>query len=386
MLSVSAWARMPSRCTNGSTASVLRWIAPRFTVNFPTLPSTTSSLGPKLRIGVRFVSKAVQFDSYGGIGVLEVRDVPRPVPGAGEVLVQVRAAGINPSEGVIRSGALHHLFPATFPSGQGSDLAGLVAELGPDVTSFTVGDEVIGFSMRRSSQAEYVIVPANQLTSRPSKVPWEVAGSPFVAGVTAYAAVRAVQLAPGDTVVIAGAAGGVGSIAVQLARRAGATVLGIAGPSNDVWLADHGAVPVNYGDDLPARLRAATQSGHIDALLDFFGGGYVAMAVEQLRLSPDRVDTIADFDAVKRFGVQSAGGADAATAAVVAELADLVARGELEVPIAGVFALDDVRDAYRELELRHTHGKLVLRPRTTEAPPGRCRPALLYVTLACRAT
>jgi NADPH:quinone reductase-like Zn-dependent oxidoreductase len=308
------------------------------------------------------MSKAVQFDSYGGIDVLEVRDVPRPVPAAGEVLVKVKAAGINPSEAVIRSGALHHLFPATFPSGQGSDLAGVVDELGPGVTGVAVGDEVIGFSMRRSSHAEFVTVPANQLTPRPSKVPWEVAGSLFVAGVTAYAAVRAVHLAPGDTVVVAGAAGGVGSIAVQLARRAGATVLGVAGPSNDVWLSQRGAIPVNYGDNLPARLRAATLSGHIDALLDFFGGGYVAMAIEDLRLPPDRVDTIADFEAVKRFGVQSKGGADAATAAVLAELADLVARGELEVPIAGVFALDDVREAFRQVELRHTRGKLVLRP------------------------
>jgi NADPH:quinone reductase-like Zn-dependent oxidoreductase len=163
-------------------------------------------------------------------------------------------------------------------------------------------------------------------------------------------------------VVIAGAAGGVGSIAVQLARRAGATVLGIAGPSNDVWLADHGAVAVNYGDNLPARLRAAAKSGHIDALLDFFGGGYVAMAIEDLGLPREKVDAIADFDAVNRFGVQSKGGADAATAAVLAELADFIARGELEVPIAGVFALDDVRDAFRQVELRHTRGKLVLRP------------------------
>jgi NADPH:quinone reductase-like Zn-dependent oxidoreductase len=100
--------------------------------------------------------KALQFDLYGGIDVLVVRDVPRPVPGADEVLVEVRAAGINPSESVIRSGALHHLWPATFPSGQGSDLAGVVAELGPGVRDFVVGDEVIGFSMRRSSHAEYV--------------------------------------------------------------------------------------------------------------------------------------------------------------------------------------------------------------------------------------
>jgi NADPH:quinone reductase-like Zn-dependent oxidoreductase len=340
----------------------LRWIAPRYAANFAMLLSKTSNLGPRKRIGVRYMSKAVQFDLYGGIDVLQVRDVPRPVPGAGEVLVQVRAAGINPSEGVIRSGALHHLFPATFPSGQGSDFAGVVTELGSGVSGFTVGDEVIGFSMRRSSQAEYVSVPANQLTPKPSKVPWEVAGSLFVAGVTAYAAVRAARLVPGDTVVIAGAAGGVGSIAVQLARRGGAAVLGIAGPSNDAWLSDHGAIPVNYGDNLPARLRAAAKSGHIDALLDFFGGGYVAMAIEELKLLPGKIDTIADFEAVKRFGVQSKGGADAATADVLAELADLIARGELEVPIAGLFALDDVREAFRQLELRHTRGKLVLRP------------------------
>jgi NADPH:quinone reductase-like Zn-dependent oxidoreductase len=308
------------------------------------------------------MGKAVQFDAYGGVDVLEVRDVPRPIPGAGEVLVEVRAAGINISEAAIRAGAVRDMFPATFPSGQGSDLAGVVAELGSGVSDFAVGDEVIGFSNERSSHAEHVTVPATQLTPKPAAVPWEVAGSLYVAGVTAYAAVRAMRLVPGDTVAIAGAAGGVGSIAVQLARRTGATVLAIAGPSNDAWLADHGAVPVNYGDDLPARLRAAAPSGHIEALLDFFGGGYVAMAVEDLGIRPDRVNTIADFDAVKRFGVQSAGGADAATAAVVAELADLVARGELEVPIAGVFALDDVRDAYRELEKRHTRGKLVLRP------------------------
>jgi len=308
------------------------------------------------------MSKAVQFDSYGGIDVLQLRDVPRPVPAAGEVLVEVKAAGINPSEAVIRSGALHHMFPATFPSGQGSDLAGVVAELGAGASGFAVGDEVIGFSMKRSSQAEYVSVPANQLTPRPPAVSWEIAGSLFVAGVTANAAVRAVQIAPGNTVAISGAAGGVGSIAVQLARRAGATVLGIAGPSNDDWLTDHGAIPVNYGGNLPARLRVAAKPGHIDALLDFFGGGYVAMAIEELGLPPEKVNAIADFEAVKRFGVQSKGGADAATAAVLAELAGLIAQGDLEVPIAGVFALDDVRNAFRQLELRHTRGKLVLRP------------------------
>jgi NADPH:quinone reductase-like Zn-dependent oxidoreductase len=306
--------------------------------------------------------KAVQIDAYGGVEVLEVRDVPMPAPGPGEVVVQVKAAGIVVSESAIRTGAVKNIFPLTFPSGQGSDLAGVITELGSGVSEFAVGDEVIGFSSRRSSQAEYVAVLAEQLTSKPAAVAWEVAGSLYVAGVTAYAAVRSVRLAPGDTVAVAGAAGGVGSIAVQLAKRSGVTVLGIAGPSNDAWLSNHGVIPVNHGDNLAERLRAAAPSGHVDALLDFFGGGYVAMAVQELAIPPDRIDTIADFGAAAQFGVQTVGGADASSAAVVAELAGLVASGELEVPVAGVFALADVRDAYRELEQRHTHGKLVLRP------------------------
>jgi NADPH:quinone reductase-like Zn-dependent oxidoreductase len=306
--------------------------------------------------------KAVQINSYGDIDVLEVREVPRPTPGSGEVLVQVKAAGIVVSEAVLRTGAVQHIFPLTFPSGQGSDFAGLVAELGSGVSEFDVGDEVIGFSSRRSSHAEYVVVPSDQLTPKPSAMSWDVAGSLYVAGVTAYAAVRSVHLTPEDTVAVAGAAGGVGSIAIQLAKRTRATVLGIAGAANDTWLSKHGVIPVNYGDDLPQRLRNAAPSGRIDALLDFFGGGYVAMAVQDLGIATDRIDTIADFPAVEQFGVQSVGGADASSAAVVAELADLIVGGELEVPIAGAFPLDRVQDAYRELEQRHTHGKLVLRP------------------------
>lgn len=308
------------------------------------------------------MSRAVQFDEYGGVGVLQVRDVPRPVPANGEVLVQVKAAGINPGEAMIRRGALHDRWPATFPSGQGSDLAGVIAEVGSGVTGVGVGDEVIGFSERRSSQAEYVAVAADQVTAKPAAVSWEVAGSLFVAGTTAYAAVRAVRLQPGDTVAIAGAAGGVGTIAVQLAVRAGATVLGIAGPANDEWLTAHGVIPVNYGDGLADRLQAAAPSGRVDAFLDFFGGGYVQLAVEELGVDPDRVDTIIDFLAIEQFGVQGAGNADASDIAVVAELAGLVADGKLEVPIAQVFALDDVQAAYTELEKRHTRGKLVLRP------------------------
>lgn len=308
------------------------------------------------------MTKAVQFDQYGDIDVLEVRDIPRPVPAPGEVLVAVQAAGINPGEAMIRKGLLHDRWPATFPSGQGSDLAGVIVESGPGVAEFAIGDEVLGFSLRRSSHAEHVAVPVDQLAAKPDAVPWEVAGSLYVAGSTAYAAAQSVHLTAQDTVAIAGAAGGVGAIAVQLARRTGATVLGIAGPSNDHWLAEHGVIPVNYGDGLADRLRAASPTGRVDALLDFFGGGYVALAVDELGVAPQRVDTIIDFSAIEQYGVLGVGSAEATSAAVIAELAQLVADGELEVPIAAVFPLDEVRAAYRQLEERHTRGKLVLRP------------------------
>src|SRR5450432_4123185 len=138
------------------------------------------------------MSKAVQFDDYGGIEVLEVRDVARPEPAADQVLVEVRAAGINIGEAKIREGLVREIFPASFPSGEGSDLAGVVAEIGANVKSVAVGDEVIGYTDNRASHAEYVLVEATNLTAKPPVVPWEVAGALFVAGVTGVATVRAV--------------------------------------------------------------------------------------------------------------------------------------------------------------------------------------------------
>ena len=303
--------------------------------------------------------KAVRFDQYGGVDVLKVVDVPQPAPGAGEVLVQVKAAGINPGEAKIRDGLLHARFPATFPSGQGSDLAGIVAETGAGVTGVSAGDEVIGWTDNRASQAEYVVVEEQHLTAKPAGVPWEAAGALFVAGATAYAAVRAVSPAEGDTVVVSGAAGGVGVLAVQLARRAGATVIGLASETHHSWLAGHGVIPVTYGDGVAGRIRQA--AGKVDAFIDTFGAGYVELALE-LGVEPSRIDTIANFGAVEKFGVKAEGNAAGASASVLAELAALIAAGQLEVPIAAAFPLDRVQDAYRELASGHTLGKIVLLP------------------------
>jgi NADPH:quinone reductase-like Zn-dependent oxidoreductase len=303
--------------------------------------------------------KAVQFDEYGDVDVLEVREVDDPLAGPGEVLVSVRAAGINPGEVGIRTGGLHGRWPASFPSGEGSDFAGVVTELGEGVSGFAPGDEVAGWSERRSSQAELVAVPTEQLTPKPASVPWEVAGSLHVASMAAYASVQAVAPQAGETVVVSAAAGGVGSFAAQLARRTGAKVIGLAGEANHDWLRSHDIVPVAYGEGQEERIRASC-SGHVDALIDTFGGGYVDLALG-LGVPLERINTIADFEAVERLGVSAKGTAEGSLEAF-AEILALIADGEIEAPIARTYPLDQVRDAYRQLEERHTRGKIVLLP------------------------
>jgi NADPH:quinone reductase-like Zn-dependent oxidoreductase len=304
--------------------------------------------------------RAVRFDNYGGLEVLKVVEVDRPSPGPGKVLVRVKAAGINPGEASIRKGMFADRWPATFPSGQGSDLAGIVEQVGPGVANVAVGDEVIGFTNDRASHADFVVVESGNLVPRPPNVSWEQAGALFVAGTTAYAAVRSVNLNAGDTVVVSGAAGGVGSIAVQLARNAGAKVIGLSSDANHKWLADHDVIPVTYGDGVEDRIRAAS-GAKVDAFIDTFGGGYVELALK-LGVAPNRIDTIIDFAAAAKYGVKTEGSFEAATADVLAKLAGLVAAGRLGIPIAKVYPLAQVRDAYRELEQRHTRGKIVLVP------------------------
>ncbi|GGL84721.1 NADP-dependent oxidoreductase [Nakamurella endophytica] len=303
--------------------------------------------------------RAVQRDGYGGVDVLEVREVPARTAGPGEVVVEVVAAGLNPGEAAIRAGVFADRWPSTFPEGQGSDLAGRVTAVGPGVVDVAVGDEVIGFTDERRSQADEVVLPAGNLTPRPAGVPWEVAGALFVAGTTAVAAVRAVAAQAGETAVVSGAAGGVGSLVVQLLAGAGVRVLGLAGPDHHDWLRAHGVEPVDYRGDVAASIRERTPDG-IDAFVDTFGGGYVDLAVE-LGVAPERIDTVADFAAAARHpGVRTDGNAAAATAEVLAEVAGLVADGRLEVPIAATYPLEQVRDAYTDLERRHTLGKIVL--------------------------
>jgi NADPH:quinone reductase-like Zn-dependent oxidoreductase len=270
--------------------------------------------------------QAARFDHHGDAGVLKVVEVPRPIAAPGRVVVDVVAAAINPGEAAIRNGLLRARFPATFPSGEGSDLAGVVAELGDGVNEVAVGDQVIGWSDERSSHAEAVSLPADQVVPKPSSVPWEAAASLYVARTTAWTTVKPVGLKRGEVVAVSGAAGGEGSITIQLARNLGATVLGIAGSGNSDWLACMGARPVVYGEGLADRLLAAAPE-RIDAFIDCFGGGYVDLAVDELGVTPGRVETIIDWEAGTRHGAHVDGMSTVDdVGSVISQLASLIER------------------------------------------------------------
>jgi NADPH:quinone reductase-like Zn-dependent oxidoreductase len=304
------------------------------------------------------MGRAVRFDRFGNESVLHIEEVPPPTAGRGEAVVRVKVAGVNIGEVPIREGRMEALYATEFPSGEGTDFAGVVAEVGPGVTDVRVGDEVIGWTDQRAAQADAVAVPANHLVPKPERLPWEVAGGLFVAASTAWAAVHAVGAGPGDTVVVSAAAGGVGGLAAQLARHRGATVIGIAGPDNQDWLASVGIIPIEYGDGVAGRIQDAAPDG-VDAFIDTFGDGYVDLAIA-LGVRPERINTIIDFDAATTHNVKTDGTASAERPEVLAEMAGLLADGELELPIAATFPLEQVGEAYTQLAQRHTRGKIVL--------------------------
>jgi NADPH:quinone reductase-like Zn-dependent oxidoreductase len=306
------------------------------------------------------VPRAVQFDEYGGLDVLQVREVELRELGKENVRIEVRAAGINPGEASIRKGLMEEKWPSKFPSGQGSDLAGVVKEIGIDVEGFAPGDEVLGWSWERSSQATEVVVPAEQLIRKPADLGWPEAGSLYVVGVTAFAAVRAVDIGEGDTVVVSAAAGGVGTITVQLLKVRGANVVGLASEDHHDWLREKGVTPVTYGEGAIERILEATPQG-IDAFIDLYGPEYIDLAV-QLDVPPAKIETIISWDRAQEIGAKTEGSGDASTPEILLEMAELVAAGKIEVPIAAEYPLDEVREAFEQLEDRHTLGKIVLVP------------------------
>jgi NADPH2:quinone reductase len=308
--------------------------------------------------GRRDMPKAVQLSAYGGVDQLRIVDVAKPEPKPDEVVVRVVAAGTNPGEISIREGLLRDMYPMDFPFGQGSDFAGRVDSVGAEVTWLAPGDEVLGWSERRSAQAEFVVSSPSRLIPKPPALDWFRAGSLYIVATTAVGAVRAVSLKPGDVVAISGAAGGVGSLAIQLARRAGARVIGIASDKSAEFLRSVGIEPVAYGDGLAERLRALAPNG-IDAFVDLFGGGYLELAVT-LGVARERINTIIDFAGAQKYGVKTDGSAAAASRETLASVVDQVAWGEIVMPLTAIYPFVLLHDAYNELARRKAHGKIVL--------------------------
>lgn len=303
--------------------------------------------------------KAIRYDHFGSVDVLKIEKLPKAIPQSDEILVRVKTAGINPGEASIREGLLEKQFPSKFPSGQGTDFAGIIEKVGAHITNFKTGDEVIGFSFNRNSQAEYVIVKEDQLIFRPPNVSWEIAGGMFVVGTTAYAAVESVSLMKGETVIVSGAAGGVGSLVIQMAKKRGANVIGIASESNHPWLKKHGVIPVSYQKNLQQNLKKALNGNQAVAFIDTSGKGYVEIAIK-MGISPKRIDTIIDFQGAAKYKVKSEGSSVAGNAKVLKEIANMVDSGELEIPIAKSYPFTQIKEAFKDLEQHHTHGKIIL--------------------------
>ncbi|MEU2427739.1 NADP-dependent oxidoreductase [Streptomyces sp. NPDC007851] len=307
--------------------------------------------------------------AYGGPEVLSVIDATVPEPGPGQVRIAIRAAGVNPFDHKMYSGAFG-ADPAKLPMRLGAEAAGVVAAVGADATGpagpVHVGDEVIAYRAP-GAYATDIVVPASSVVPKPAGLSWEQAGGLMVAGVTAVHVLEAIGLGKGETVLIHGAAGGVGLVAVQLAVARGATVVTTASPAKHELLRELGAVPVAYGPGLADRVRTAAPEG-IHAAADLVGTDEAVDVSVELVTDRTRIATVAGFQRGARAGIRLLGGgpgADPGTEireAARLQLTEAAAAGRLRVVIASSHPLRDAAAAHRESMDGHTTGKIVLVP------------------------
>lgn len=303
--------------------------------------------------------RAMTYAGYGTPDVLSLTEQPRPKVGPGEVLVRVRSASVNPVDWKLMSGGLDAVMDVRFPVVPGWDVAGVVEAVGFDTPEFAPGDEVIAYARKDyvhgGTFAEYVTVPARSLAPKPRSLSWDEAAGLPLAGLTAWRVLKRLGVGEGDTVLVHGAAGGVGSLGVQLARSLGARVIGTASERNHERLRDLGAEPVTYGDGLAGRVRALAPGG-VDAVADFVGGVLDAtLAV----LAPDgRHASIADGSVAENGGSYIWVRPDGVE---LGELADLADAGVIRVPVARTFPLEELADAFRFSAEGHAAGKVVVR-------------------------
>ncbi|MFF7775996.1 NADP-dependent oxidoreductase [Streptomyces tanashiensis] len=307
--------------------------------------------------------EAIVYEEFGGPEVLRHETgVAKPEPGPGEVRVKVAAVGVNPVDWKRRHGWVEEFYPTTFPAVPGLEFAGTVDALGEGVTDLAVGDEVLGWT-KTGAYAEYAI--AGTVAPKPAGLSWEAAASLPVAGETAQRVLDLLRVRAGETLFLHGAAGVVGSVAVQLAVAAGITVIGSASESNHAYLRELGAVPVTYGDGLADRVRAAAPEG-VDAVFDAAGHGVLPVAVELLGggdAAKERIVTIAATDAAEHGIVFSGVTAepDAVRRGLTAQ-ARLAVEGALTIRIADTLPLKEAARAQESSESGHVRGKIVLIP------------------------
>lgn len=300
------------------------------------------------------MSRAVVFEEYGGPDVLRIVDVEPPAPGPGEVRVRVEAAGVQPFDANFRGGRVDWL-RAKFPQRLGTEVSGTVDAVGAGVDAVAVGDEVLGAVS--GGYADQVLAKADHVARKPAAMPWAEAGGLTASGRAAVYVLRELGVGAGDTVLVHAASGGVGSMAVQVARARGATVIGTAGPRNHDYLRSLGATPVAYGDGLADRVRAIAPGG-VDATLDAAGTEEAGRVSLELTKDPRRVVTIVGGSPADRLGVRMVSAAP--TPEMLTELVDLYAQGRLRVTVHGTFPLERAADAHREVEAGHVRGKVVL--------------------------
>ncbi|MEU8246427.1 NADP-dependent oxidoreductase [Nonomuraea sp. NPDC048916] len=299
--------------------------------------------------------RAAAFALFGGPEVLQVMELPAPEAGPGQVRVRVRAAGVQPYDAAVRAGWTPPGVTGDLPRVPGNEFAGVVDQVGEGVTEVSAGDEVLGFS-QLNAYAEYIVVPASDVAAKPDRVPWEVAGALTAAVQTAELALDGLAVAGGDTLLIHGAAGAVGTAAVQIAVGRGATVIGTAREENHVHLRDLGAVPVVYGDGLTERVRALAPGG-VDAALDGAGGMAVDVSLELVK-DRGRIITLVEHAKAAGLGIRVVQGERSAER--LGRYARLYAEGLLKFPIRRTYRLDQAAEAHREIETGHGRGKIAL--------------------------
>ncbi|MGW7247447.1 NADP-dependent oxidoreductase [Streptomyces decoyicus] len=303
--------------------------------------------------------KAIIANSYGGPDVLEYTDRPEPKVGPDSFLIRVKAAGVNPVDWKIVAGYLDPMMDVHFPLIPGWDVAGVVEAVGADATEYEVGDEVIGYvrkdEVQHGTYAELVAAPVRTLARKPASLSWQQAAGLPLAGLTAYQALKRVGTKAGETVLVHAAAGGVGSLAVQIAVAQGARVIGTASERNHEFLRSLGAEPVTYGDGLADRVRALAPEG-VDAAVDFVGGGVVEVSQELLK-DRGRVASIADGEVKSKGGHMVWVRPDTDDLTALGALADA---GKLTVPVEVILPLREAAEAFRRSMAGRTRGKIVL--------------------------